>query len=192
MSHIVTLSMAVIFKTLKEARDYILKDPVGKSWKTLDDGSGWFEVKSKNERPSEPPQFLVDNDNEVLSSEDLKELIDFKQLFTENIRKPRKISKPLFTSTTSTRITKKKEIKDGWFEQKYRQVVKDFKAADRKRKNNFKAAIKSSKSKAREREATQPQYKADHKRYVNETWGSRSEWKTMSGRQSAINKTNKN
>ncbi len=47
--------MAVIFKTFEEARDYILKDPIGKSWVHLDDGSG-FEVKSKNEKPTEPPQ----------------------------------------------------------------------------------------------------------------------------------------
>ncbi len=75
--------MAVIFKTIEEARDYIKKDPVGKSWVRLDDGSG-YEVKSKNERPAEPPQSLVDNDSEVLSVEDLKELIDAKQFITED------------------------------------------------------------------------------------------------------------
>jgi len=183
--------MAVIFKTFEEARDYIKKDPVGKSLARLDDGSG-YEVKSKNERPSEPPQSLVDNDNEVMSVEDLKELIDVRQFVTENIKKPRKISKPLFTSTSSTRTNKTKEVKDGWFERKYRQVARDFKGADRRRKSDLKRAINKSDSKTKEREATQPQHKADHKRYVNETWGSRSEWKTMSGRQSAINKSNKN
>lgn len=182
--------MTVIFKTLEEARDYIKKDPVGKSWVTLDDGSG-YEVKSKNERPTEPTQSLVDNDNEVLSVKDLKELIDVKQLVTESIKKPRKISKPLFTSTSSTRTNKAKEIKDGWFERKYRQVAQDFKNADRRRKIDLKRVINKSDSKIKEREETQPQHEADHKRYVNETWGSRSEWKTMSGRQSAINKSNK-
>lgn len=45
--------MAVIFKTFEEVRDYIKKDPAGKSWVRLDGGSG-YEVKSKNERPAEP------------------------------------------------------------------------------------------------------------------------------------------
>jgi len=183
--------MAVIFKTFEEARDCIKKDPVGKILVRLDNGSG-YEVKSKNEKPTEPPQSLVDNDNEVLSVEDLKELIDVKQFVTENINKPRKISKPLFTSTSSTRTNKTKEVKDGWFERKYRQVARDFKGADRRRKSDLKRAINRSDSKTKEREAAQPQHKADHKRYVNETWGSRSEWKAMSGRQSAINKSNKN
>ena len=182
--------MAVIFKTFEEARDYIKKDPVGKSMVRLDDGSG-YEVKSKSEKPTEPPQSLVDNDNKVLSVENLKELIDVKQFVTENINKPRKISRPLFTSTSSTRTNKTREVKDGWFERKYRQVVSDFKNADRRRKIDLKRAINRSDSKIKEREAAQPKHKADHKRYVNETWGGMSEWKTMSGRQSAINKSNK-
>ena len=66
--------MSLIFKTFEEARDHIKKDPVGKSMVRLDDGSG-FEVKSKNEKPTETPQSSVDNDNEVLSEEDLRELI---------------------------------------------------------------------------------------------------------------------
>jgi len=43
--------MAVIFKTFEEARDYIKKDPIGKSWVRLDDGLG-YEVKSN--QPSYP------------------------------------------------------------------------------------------------------------------------------------------
>lgn len=154
-----------IFKTFEEARNYLKNNPVGKSLIRLDDGSG-FEVKSKNGKPTEPPQSLVDNDNEVLSVEDLKELIDVKQFATENINKPRKISKPLFTSTSSTSANKTKEVKDGWFERKYRQVVKDFKGADRRRKIDLKRAINRPDSKTKEREATQPQHKADHKRYI--------------------------
>ena len=64
--------MSLIFKTFEEARDYIKRDPVGKSLVRLDDGSG-FEVRSKIGELLEPDQSL--DDNEILSVEELKDLI---------------------------------------------------------------------------------------------------------------------
>jgi len=152
--------MTVIFKTFEEARNYIQKDPIGKSLVRLDNGIG-YEVISKVSKP-------FNGDNNVLSKQDLRKVIGSEFLYKV-----------------------KYELKPGSFENKYRKVARDFESADRRRKNDLKRVVSRSDSKSKERDAAQPQYKVDHKRYVTEAWGSRSEWKTMSGRQSAINKSNK-
>jgi len=74
------------------------------------------------------------------------------------------------------------------FQSKYKKIEREQKKENRKKRERIKEAQRISDSRQKVNTST----KADHKRYINETWGSRSEWKTMGGRQSAINKSNKN
>jgi len=159
--------MSLIFKTFEEARDYIKRDPVGKSLVRLDDGSG-FEVRSKNkytqEHSGEGSDYSSIDDNKVLSKQDLRNAIGADFIYKV-----------------------KYKLKEDSFENKYKKVVRDLKSSYRKKKEHIRKAVKISDSRAKVVKPTQ----TDHKRYINETWGSRSEWRTMSGRQSAINKSNK-
>lgn len=159
--------MSLTFKTFEEAREYIKKDPVGKSLVRLDNDSG-FEVKSKNKYTQEHSDEGSDSssidDNKVLSKQDLRKVIGADFIYKT-----------------------KYESKEDSFENKYKKVARNLKSSYRKKKKRIREATKISDARAKVVRPTQN----DHKRYINETWGSRREWRTMSGRQSAINKSNK-
>lgn len=157
--------MTIIFKTFEEAKDYIQKDPVGKSIVRLDGGSG-YKVRIKSNHNQYDNSF-DDYDEEVDNSSYEKELREvIGRDFIHRV---------------------KYESKEDSFENKYKKVARDLKSSYRKKKEHIRKATEISDARAKVVRPTQN----DHKRYINETWGSRSEWKTMSGRQSAINKSNK-
>ncbi len=190
--------MAVIFKTFEEARDYILKDPIGKSWVHLDDGSG-FEVKSKNEKPTEPPQSLVDNDNEVLSVEDLKELIgNIPEVEKKTVVDKSKLE--IYKTPVSTRVRKKR-----WsYPAKKKHIKKTVLSTPsvlkpktiqplQTRTQTSKGRVSSSRSPDGKRATHSPKPANKYpKQYIDEPLGTREDSKKMYGRQGAINRSNKN
>ena len=77
------LFLMAIFKSIKEARDFIKKDPKGKSWVRLDNGLG-FEVKSKSADVLITNQEQNSGESEVLSEVELKKLIGFSRFNSHN------------------------------------------------------------------------------------------------------------
>jgi|GEM_PF-3140005 len=189
--------MSLIFKTFEEARDHIKKDPVGKSMVRLDDGSG-FEVKSKNEKPTEPPQSLVDNDNEVLSEEDLRELIgNIPEVEKKTIVDKSKLE--IYKTPVSTRVrkkrwsypTKKKHIKKTVLSTPSVLKPKTIQPLQT-RTQTYKGWVSSSKNPDGKRATHSPKPANKYpKQYIDEPLGTREDSKKMYGRQGVINKSNK-
>jgi len=170
--------MSTIFKTFEEARDYIKKDPVGKSWVRLDDGSG-FEVKNKKRDTLVANEERDSGDNEVLSVAELKKQIGFNKIKSNYRKKPRHTNKPLYSSANA--IKKKAQTTE--------EAIMESRAKKAVNKAARGGASTKQKSSVRSR---RPKDSNDfEKRYIDEPWGTRDDWKRMSGRQSAINKSNK-
>jgi hypothetical protein len=190
--------MSLIFKTFEEAREYIKRDPIGKSLVRLDDDSG-YEVKSKNEKPTESPPSLVDNDNEVLSVEDLKELIgNIPEVKKKTIVDKSKLE--IYKTPVSTRVRKKR-----WsYPAKKKHVKKTVLSTPpvlkpktvqplQTRTQNAQGRISSSKYLDGKRNTHSPKPVNKYpKQYIDEPLGTREDSKKMYGRQGAINRSNKN
>ena len=174
--------MAVIFKTFEEARGYIQKDPVGKSWVRLDDGSG-FEVKSKNGELIEPKETLANNDNEILSEKELKSGI-YKTPVSARVKKKK--------WSHSTKKKPKKKIVSATFGTKSFNSKGAFKPLE-KRETIIKGKVvdKSTVNVKLATHAPKPENKYP-KQYIDEPLGTREDSKKMYGRQGAINRSNKN
>jgi len=187
--------MSLIFKTFEEARDYIKRDPVGKSLVRLDDGSG-FEVRSKIGELLEPDQSL--DDNEILSVEELKDLIgNIPEVKKKIIVDKSKLE--IYKTTAPVRVRKKK-----WsYPPKKKHIKKTVLSTPsvlkpktiqplQVRTQTSKGRVSSSRSPDEKRATHSPKPENKYpKQYIDEPLGTREDSKKMYGRQGAINRSNK-
>ncbi len=187
--------MTIIFKTFEDAKDYIQKNPVGKSLVRLDGGSG-FEVISKVGELLEPVQSL--DDNEILSVEELKDLIgNIPEVKKKTIVDKSKLE--IYRTTAPVRVRKKK-----WsYPPKKKHIKKTvlstpsvFKPKTiqpiQTRTQTCKGWASSSKSPDGKRATHSPKPVNKYpKQYIDEPLGTREDSKKMYGRQGAINRSNK-